>query len=121
MIANGIHAIGDSERKKLIQGSRAARVPIDRPNTSPSGTASTTEMVKPHATRNREAATSSSRRPEPTTPPHTPNRECKAGATLLPNTPREQQHTSLTVTPQKHPPTKGIYPNNRTGGLTPNT
>ena len=39
MIANGIHAIGDSERKKLIHGNRVTRVVVERAITRPSGTA----------------------------------------------------------------------------------
>src|SRR4051794_32702337 len=62
MIANGIHAIGESDRKKLIHGSSAARGPAMRPSTSPSGIASTAPSVNPHATRNSDATVSSSRR-----------------------------------------------------------
>ena len=50
-IANGIHAIGDTDRKKLIHGSSVARVPALRPITSPSGTAAITAVTNPHATR----------------------------------------------------------------------
>ena len=50
-IANGIHAIGDSDRKKLIQGISDSRVAAERPITRPSGTAASTPAVKPHATR----------------------------------------------------------------------
>jgi hypothetical protein len=64
MIANGIHAIGLSERKKLIHGMSAWRVDALRPTTSPSGTAETTPATKPHATRYSDAMMSSNNRPD---------------------------------------------------------
>ena len=51
MIANGIHAIGDSVRKKLIAGRSAARAATDRPRTSPSGIASRHAPTYPNPTR----------------------------------------------------------------------
>lgn len=44
-IANGIHAIGDSERKKFTQGNSASRTTSERPITSPSGTAAITAVT----------------------------------------------------------------------------
>ena len=70
MIANGIHAIGDSDRKKLIHGSSASRARTWRPTTSPSGTAVTTAVIKPQATRNSEATMSSPSRPDAISSPN---------------------------------------------------
>src|SRR3954471_20407021 len=63
MIANGIHAIGDSDRKKLIHGSSACRVAAERPITRPSGTAARTPAMNPHATRYSDEMMSSNSRP----------------------------------------------------------
>src|SRR5262245_35928007 len=62
-IAKGIHASGDSERKKFTAGKKALRAGSRRPSHSPSGTAVTVARVNPTLTRKSEATTSCARRP----------------------------------------------------------
>src|SRR5664279_5380949 len=87
MIANGIHAIGDSDRKKLIHGRSAARVDAWRPTTRPSGTAKIVAVMKPHATRYKEAIVSSSSRPDAISLPNAFATSIGAGTVPIGNMP----------------------------------
>src|SRR5512134_646128 len=69
-IANGIHAIGDSERKKLTHGRSAARVDSERPTATPSGIANTVADTNPNDTRYSDAIVSSSNRPDEISSPN---------------------------------------------------
>jgi hypothetical protein len=51
MIANGIHAIGDSVRKKFTHGKNAARAAAKRPSARPAGIAAAQAITKPKPTR----------------------------------------------------------------------
>src|SRR5678815_3723457 len=62
-IAKGIHASGDKLRKKLINGRNAVRVLAWCPSQRPTGTPVNTARANPVVTRNKDATTSSNRRP----------------------------------------------------------